>query len=210
MDTFYWYPGACSFAVHAVLEETGHPYEARKIDIHGGDNDTPEYRAIHPRGLVPVLQTEAGLLTEAPAILLHLADSHPEANLVPKPGTIERTRCHEWLLYGATYPHPIFSRVMRAERFVADPGAKDSVRNKAQEEFWEALQLTDRKLDGRRFALGNAYSICDPYLTVFWFWGRFVGLPVGDLAAYSKLAARVLERPAVRKAVSDEQLPIAL
>jgi len=210
MDTFYWYPGACSFAVHAVLEETGHPYDAKKIDIHGGENETAEYLAIHPRGLVPVLRTDDGLLTEAPAILLHLADRHPEANLVPPAGTIERTRCLEWLLYGATYPHPIFSRVMRAERYVTDPGAKETVQAKAKDDFWEALRLTDRKLEGRSFALGDAYSVCDPYLTVFYLWGRFVGLPLGELAAYSKLAARVVERPAIRKVIADEQLPVSL
>jgi glutathione S-transferase len=208
MDTFYWYPGACSFAVHAVLEETGHAYEAKKIDIHGGDNDTPEYRAIHPRGLVPVLRTDDGILTEAPAILLHLADLHPEATLAPRPGTIERTRCHEWLFYGATYPHPAFGRVMRAERYVVEPSAQDGVRARGREDLWQALELTDRKLAGRTYALGDAYSICDPYLTVFWLWGRFIGLPVGDLGTYSELAARVAARPAIRKTIALEELPI--
>jgi glutathione S-transferase len=210
MDTFYFYPGACSFAVHAVLEETGHPYEAKRIDIHGGENDTPEYRAIHPRGLVPALVTADGVLTEAPAILLHLADAHPEARVAPAPGSLARARCHEWLLYGATYPHPAFGRVMRAERYVAegDEAARDSVRATAQAEFWQALQATDAKLAGRSFVLGDDYSVCDPYATVFWLWGRFLNLPVHELRAYSRLVARVVERPAVRKAVADEGLPI--
>jgi len=210
MDTLYYYPGACSFAVHAVLEETGHPYEAKRVDIHGGENATPEYRAVHPRGLVPVLAVAGGLLTETPAILLHLADAHPEAKLAPAPGTPARDRCHEWLLYGATYPHPAFGRVMQPERLVADgdEAGRESVRARGQAEFWQALEATDAKLGGRAFALGEAYSICDPYLAVFYLWGRFLNLPVHELRSYSRLAAGVVERPAVRRTIAREGLPI--
>jgi len=209
MDTLYYYPGACSLSVHAVLEETRHPYVARKIDIHGGDNETAAYLAIHPRGLVPALVTDGGIFTEAPAILLHLAEAHPEARLLPPVGTAARTRCYEWLLLGATYPHPAFSRLMRAERFVSDPQATEAVFERGKADFWEALQHIDRRLGGSTFALGDAYSICDPYLMIFYFWGRLVGMPVGELAAYSKLVANVVERPAVRKVIAEEQLPLA-
>jgi len=210
MDTLYYYPGACSLSVHAVLEESGHAYQAKKIDIHGGDNETAEYLAINPRGLVPVLATGDGLLTEAPAILLHLAEAHPEAGLVPPAGSVARTRCYEWLFLGATYPHPAFSHLMRPERFAADAAASDAVRERGREHFWQALQHLDGRLAGRAFALGDAYSICDPYLMIFYLWGRFVGLPVGDLAAYSRLVGRVVERPAVKRAIADEQLPVSL
>jgi glutathione S-transferase len=209
MDTLYYYPGACSLSVHAVLEETGHAYQARKIDIHAGENETSEYRAIHPRGLVPVLATRDGLLSEAPAILLHLAEAHPEAGLVPAAGSVARTRCYEWLFLGATYPHPAFAHVMRPERFTAADGA-DAVRERGRAEFWQALQHVEQRLDGRPFALGDAYSICDPYLMIFYLWGRFIGLPVGELSGYSGLIARVLARPAVQRALSEEQLPVSL
>jgi len=210
MDTLYYYPGACSLSVHAVLEETGHPYAARRIDIHGGDNDTPAYRAIHPRGLVPVLETSEGLLTEAPAILLHLADLHPEAGLVPPSGTLARTRCHEWLLLGATHPHPAFARLMRAERFASDAPAVEAVRTQGRADFWEAVRHLDERLAGKSWALGETYSVCDPYLMVFFLWARFVGLPVGELTAYSAHFARVTARPAVRRAIAAEELPVEL
>jgi glutathione S-transferase len=210
MDTLYYYPGACSLAVHAVLEETAHPYRARKIDIHGGDNDTPEYRSIHPRGLVPVLATDGGLLTEAPAILLHLADAHPEAQLAPAAGTLARTRCYEWLLLGATHPHPAFARVMRPERLTGDAAAVESVRARGSADFWAALQNLDGRLADRSYALGDGYSICDPYLMIFFLWGRFLGLPVGDLPGYAAHFARVVGRPAVQRAITAEELPLGL
>lgn len=208
MDTLYYYPGACSLSVHAVLEETGHAYEARRIDIHGGENDTPEYRALHPRGLVPVLATRDGLLSEAPAILLHLAERHPEAQLLPPAGTIERTRCYEWLLLGATYPHPAFGHVMRPERLSDAPEAVEPVRARGRVEFHEALRELDRRLEGRDWALGERYSVADPYLMIFYLWGRYIGLPVDELGAYGAHFARVTARPAVQRAITAEELPL--
>lgn len=207
MDTLYYYPGACSLSVHAVLEETGHPYEAKRIDIHGGENDAPAYRALHPRGLVPVLETRDGVLAEAPAILLHLAERHPEANLLPPAATIERTRCIEWLLLGATHPHPAFSRVMRPERLCAT-SAVESVRTQGRTDFHEALRDLDRRLDGHTWALGERYSVADPYLMIFYLWGRFIGLPVGELPAYTAHFGRVTARPAVQRAITAEELPL--
>jgi glutathione S-transferase len=208
MDTLYYYPGACSLSVHAVLEETGHAYEAKRIDIHGGENDTPEYRKLHPRGLVPVLATAEGLLTEAPAILLYLAERHPEAGLLPPERTIERTRCHEWLLLGATHPHPAFARVMRPERLSDSPDAVEPVRERGRRDFHDALRELDERLAGRAWALGERYSVADPYLMIFYLWGRFIGLPVGELRAYSTHFERVTARPAVQRAIAAEELPL--
>ena len=208
MDTLYYYPGACSLSVHAVLEETSHPFEAKRIDIHGGENDTPEYRALHPRGLVPVLATRDGLLTEAPAILLHLAERHPEAKLLPPAGTIERTRCYEWLLLGATYPHPAFGHVMRPDRLADAPEAVEPVRARGRTDFHAALRELDRRLEGRDWALGGHYSIADPYLMIFYIWGSYIGLPVDELGAYGAHFARVTARPAVQRAITAEELPL--
>lgn len=208
MDTLYYYPGACSLSVHAVLEETGHPYEAKRIDIHGGENDTAAYRALHPRGLVPVLATSEGLLTEAPAILVHLAERHPEAKLLPAPGTMARSRCLEWLLLGATHPHPAFGRVMRPERLADEAQTVEPIRTRGRRDFLDALHELDQRLAGRTWALGGAYSVADPYLMIFYLWGRYIGLPVGDLPAYTAHFTRVSARPAVQRAIAAEELPL--
>ncbi len=208
MDTLYYYPGACSLSVHAVLEETAHPYAAKRIDIHGGENDTPEFRALHPRGLVPVLETRDGVLTEAPAILLHLAERHPHAALLPPAASLERTRCVEWLLLGATYPHPAFGCVMRPDRLSDAPEAVEPVRRRGLREFQDALGHVDRRLGDATWAVGERYSIADPYLMIFYLWGRYLGLPVGELRRYTAHFERVVARPAVQRAIAAEDLPV--
>ena len=53
MYTLYYSPGACSFAAHAALEHIGAPFELRKVDVNRGENLSPEYLEINPRGRVP-------------------------------------------------------------------------------------------------------------------------------------------------------------
>ena len=65
----YYAPGACSLAVHIVLEWIGQPYEAIAVDQHAA-----AYREINPAGAVPALRLGTGaILTQASAILHYLA-----------------------------------------------------------------------------------------------------------------------------------------
>src|SRR5918998_658321 len=86
----YYSPGACSLAPHVLLEEIGEPYDLELVSVAHGETQTPEYRAINPKGRVPTLRMVAGrgggaegVLTEAPAILAYLARTHPEGGLWP-------------------------------------------------------------------------------------------------------------------------------
>lgn len=69
MLKLFYSPGACSLAPHIALEETGAAYEAVKVSFADGEQNKPEYRAINPKGRVPALATDRGVLTENPAIL---------------------------------------------------------------------------------------------------------------------------------------------
>ena len=51
----YFAPGACSFVPHTLLETAGAPYEPVLVKLHKQENLGPEFRAINPRGQVPVL-----------------------------------------------------------------------------------------------------------------------------------------------------------
>ena len=73
----YYAPGACSLAPHVVLEWIGQPYEAIRVQY-----GSPELLKLNPSGAVPVLDTGEGwTLTQAGAVLHHLARRFPEAKL---------------------------------------------------------------------------------------------------------------------------------
>src|SRR3954464_10319134 len=84
MLTLYYALGACSMASHIALEETGAPYQTQVVALAQGEQSKPEYlNSVNPRGKVPALQTDDGILTENVAILTYLARTFPDAKLLP-------------------------------------------------------------------------------------------------------------------------------
>jgi len=214
MHQFYYAPRACSFAVHVVLEEIGAPYEARPRSIKDGQTASADYLALNPKGRVPALGGVAGsaggaadLLTEVGAILVFLARSNPQAKLLP-PDPAAEARCLEWLSWLSTDVHGIgFGQLWRPERFVADAALYEAVMAKGMENIRAAFDHIETILaDGRAWAVPGQYTVVDPYLTVFWRWGERIGL---DMAAgwplLSRLAAKVLARPAAVRALAQEE-----
>jgi glutathione S-transferase len=83
MLSLYYAPNTCALASHIALEEAGADYEPVFVDFAGGEQRKPDYLAINPKGRVPALVTERGILTETPAILAFIAQSFPAARLAP-------------------------------------------------------------------------------------------------------------------------------
>src|SRR5215468_6366163 len=81
MLKLYYAPGTCAVASHIALEEAGADYTAERLDFKSNQQNSPDYLAINPKGRVPALATERGILTESPAILAFIAQSFPQARL---------------------------------------------------------------------------------------------------------------------------------
>jgi glutathione S-transferase len=204
MLTLYYSPGACSLASHIALEEAGAPYEAKVISTAKGEQRTPEYLAINPRGKVPALSVDGGVLTENVAILFYVAKRFPGANLVPY-DLMEQARCVSTMAWLSNTVHPGFTRVFRPERFAADPTAQPSVKETGREAFWASLQEVDSLLAGKDWLMGGQYTVCDPYALVFYGWGKRIELPVAELSSYTAWKDRMLSRKAVRTVLEREK-----
>src|ERR1700716_221438 len=83
MFKLYYSPGSCALASHITLQEAGADYTAERIDFKSNQQNSPEYLAINPKGRVPSLVTDRGILTETPAMLAFIAQSFPQAKLAP-------------------------------------------------------------------------------------------------------------------------------
>src|SRR5947199_10462682 len=79
MFKLYYAPGTCALASHIALEEAGASYAAERLDFKNGQQTTPQYLAINPKGRAPPLVTDRGLLTETPAIIAYIAQSFSQA-----------------------------------------------------------------------------------------------------------------------------------
>ncbi len=203
MLKFFYSPGACSLAAHIVLEESGEPYEAVRIDISQGDQHAPEYRAIHRLGRVPVVVLDDGEpLSENTAILPFLGKRF---GLWPRDDRAE-VRALSLIGFLATTVHPAYSHIGRPIRYASDTACHANIQQVARGSAMEYLREVEALLGGREW-FGGEYSVLDAYAFFFYNWAvRKSGLPVGELKAYRAFYDRMLARPGVRRVLAEEGL----
>ncbi len=204
----FYSPNACSLATHIALEEAGADYELVLTSTRDGSVRRPEYLAINPKGRVPALQTDRGVLTEAPVILGWIAQTYPEARLASTDDSFAFADMQAFNVFLASSMHIMFALHWRAHRFVEGEDHLAAVRAHAPKALAEQFTLVEDRLeDGRTWVNGEAYTTSDPYLLVFSRWLEETGL--GSLDDYPRVKAhraRVEARPAVRRALEQEGL----
>lgn len=201
MKLFYL-PGACSLASHIVLREVTLDFELDRVDMTTQTTEAgADYSQITPKGYVPALQLDDGqVLTEGVAILQYLADCHPDARLVPPPGTLERARLQEHLNFIATELHKAFMP------FFSDT-ATDADKAAAASRVGEKLSFVEAILsDGRTYLMGDAFSVADAYLFTVANWTAHCGIDLSSWPSITALSKRVGARESVRTALKAEGL----
>jgi glutathione S-transferase len=204
MLTLFYAPGACSMAAHIVLEESGEKYEAKKVDLAGGEQRTEAYLKIHPLGRVPALRLDDGKpLTENTAILPYLGKRF---DLWPKEATAE-AEAMSLIGFFASSVHPAHAHVGRPERYTADQSAFPGIKDMGLKTFHGYLKQIDGMLAGREW-FSDAYSVLDPYGFVFYTWGARRELPMAELKNYTAHKDRMLKRAAVGRVAADEKIKV--
>lgn len=137
-----------------TLEEAGRDYEILEMTTEEGKSG--EHRARHPLAKVPVLEDDDGaLLFESAAIVLHIADSFPEAALIPAPGTRERALVYQWTVFGpAEMEAPLIEHAIYAQ---TDPERS----GKARKRFDERVEAVSAALDSRPHLIGEQFTVAD-------------------------------------------------
>lgn len=214
MITLHYYPSNASFAAHVLLRELGLPFELQLVDRAQGAHKAPEYLKLNPNGLIPVLVDGDLVLYETAAILLHLADSHPQARLAPASlGSAERAHFYKWLLWLTNTLHAPMPLYFYSDRYVdaGNTAGAAQVKLAAQARLNDGLRQIDDLLarHGGPWFLGAQYSLLDPYAFMLCRWTRgFVGsAPARDHAHIGPWLQRMLARPAVQQAIAAEKLP---
>lgn len=204
MLTLYYAPGACSMAAHIVLEESGEKYEAKRVDLVGGEQRSDEYLKINPLGRVPALRLDNGEpLAENTAMLPYLGKRF---GLWPKDPIAEARAL--WLIgFFASSVHPAFAHTRRPERYTADSAAFPGIKDAGIKTFHGYMKQIDQRLAGREW-FGDQYSVLDPYGFVFYAWGLRGELPMGELRNYTAFKDRMLKRAAVSRVTADENIKV--
>ena len=203
----YYAPGACSFASHIALEESGIPYDTHRLDLAAGDQRKEEYLKLNPRGRVPTLVVDGHVLTENVGILTYIGGGYPKAGLWPKQ-TWDQAKLVSTLAWCSNTVHPTYAHIVRATRYADDEAAQESIKAKARGMFEGYLKEIDGLLAGRKWAVADQYTVADPYLLVFYRWGNRAKMDVRSLANYTAHVERMLARPAVKTVMTDEGITL--
>ncbi|MFT3999549.1 MAG: glutathione S-transferase N-terminal domain-containing protein [Rhizobium sp.] len=205
MLTFYYAPGSCALASLIALEESDLAYEHRRLILANGDQRQPEYLAINPKGRVPALLTDKGILTENIAILAYIAQIAPAARLAPLDDPFEFAQMQAFNSYLSSTVHVNHSHKGRGARWTDDAAAIETMKAKVPQTMAESFALIEDKMLKGPWVMGDQYTVADCYLFTMatWLPGDNV-----DRDQFTKVSAhyrRMLDRPAVQRALAIEK-----
>jgi glutathione S-transferase len=202
MLNLFYAPGTCALASHIALEEANAPYETTRLDFAKGDQRKPEYLKVNPKGRVPALITERGILTETPAILVYIAQTFPGSKLAPVDDPFALAQAQAFNSYLCSTVHVAHAHRPRGIRWADDPAAIEAMKRKVPQNMTECFELIEREMFVGPWVLGATYSICDPYMFTISGWLESDSVDLAKLPKTKEHRERMLARPAVSKVVN--------
>lgn len=206
MLALYYTAHTCSLATHIVLEEVGADYSTVRIDFASAQQRSPEYLKINPKGRVPALVTDQGVLTETPAMLVFVAQTFPKANLALIDDPFAFAQVQAFNSYLCSHLHVAHAHRMRGHRWV-DTGDAHSIaamQRKVPQSVGDAFEYIEQDLLKGPWVMGERYTICDAYLFTLAQWLEADGVDPKRIPRVIDHRRRMSERAAVRKTIAAE------
>jgi glutathione S-transferase len=197
----YYAPGACSMAPHIVALEAGYTINLDQVDIPNKKTaDGGDYWKINPKGYVPALVLDDGqVLTEAAVICQYLADQRPEAELIPKAGTLARYHQMEALNFAASEIHKqlgaLFNPQMTSEMKAVQLGTIE-----------RRFAALEQMLEGKTYIADGKFTVADAYLFTVLNWTHLFHIAGVKWPNIQRYMARIAQRPKVQEAMKAEGL----
>lgn len=203
MYTLFYSPGSCSMAIHTVLNELGQNVKLEKVALSEGQNRTPEFLRLNPRGQVPVLADGDRIIREGAAILIYLCEKH-NSPLLPAKGDA-RTTALEWLMFCNATLHPTYSRAFFLMKNSSDENEKQKLLGVISQQINKLWAEVEARLENNQYLCGNEITVADILLTVIANWSnRIPNVVIGQNS--KKLFVEVSCRPSFKKALELEQV----
>ena len=177
MYTLYHFPISCSSAVKIALELIGDEHRTNIVNLYEGEQRHASFLAINPKGKVPVLVEGNDVFTQGEAILVHLSQKHPDAELMPDLSSRNGMLALQWLNFFATSLHGHFSHIFHPEKVSTDP---EIVKCNAEEEIVKLLNIVEEQLKLNDFIATENPTLADYYFAVILGWGKVLSFDLFD------------------------------
>lgn len=206
MYQLYFSPGAASLCVHQLLIELGVPHELKALDLQSGAQKQAEYLALNPNGVVPTLIVDGQPMFECAALMLFLADQHPQAGLAPATATRARQTYLQWTLHLANTLQPAFRNWFYPQEIAGDSNAQ-IVQLEAQRRVEVCFERLNAHLASQGpYMLGAEFSALDLYAVMLMRWSRNLPKPATSWPACAMLVELIKVRPSWRELYAREGL----
>jgi len=204
MLRLYFTPNTCALASHIALEQAGAGYESVRIDFAKGEQRKPAYLAINPKGRVPALVTERGVLTETPALLIYIAQRFPAAQLAPLDDPFALAEAQAFNSYLCSTVHIAHAHRMRGYRWADEASSHADMQRVVPRSVAEGFAPIEQGMLRGPWVLGGAWSVCDAYLFTLAQWLEADGVDTAKLPRVMDHRRRMAALPAVQRALAAE------
>jgi glutathione S-transferase len=203
----YFAPGSCAFASLIALEEAQAEFEAIPVALAAGEQRTPGFLAISPRGQIPVLRVGEAIVRENIAVLTCIANLYPEARLLPLGQPVELAKAYEVMSWFATNLHVAIAQIWRGERFTDNADTKAELTRYGKIAFERALAtFNDLAAHGGPWLMGDQFSVADGLAPVAFRWASRLAMDLAPYDDFTSLVSRVEARPSWAKATAQEKV----
>jgi glutathione S-transferase len=201
----YFSPGAASLAVHWFLIDAGIDHELLRLNLDAGEHKLPPYLALNPNGMVPTLLVDGKPIYESAAILLFLAERHPDKGYAPPLGSPERALYLQWMLHLANPLQPAF-RTWFYPAEAAGEANSEAAKQHARGRIEAAWDRVDAHLAKQPTFSGEQLTVTDFFGAMLMRWSRAMPKPATEWKAIAEYVKRMKARPSFRTLYEREGL----
>jgi glutathione S-transferase len=205
MLKLYYVPGTCALASHIALAESGADYTTERLSFKTNQQNSPEYLKLNPKGRVPTLVTDRGVLTETPAMLAFIAQSFPQAKLAPLDDAFAFAQVQAFNSYLCSTVHVAHAHKGRGTRWATEETTFADMKRMVPKTMGACFALIERAMLKGPWVMGEQYTICDPYLYTLATWLEGDSVDITTLPKVADHFKRMEERPAVRKVLAEQK-----
>ncbi len=208
----YFAPGACSFVPHAMLEDSGLPFEPVMVKLHKGEQNAEPFLRLNSRGQVPVLVQNGVALNQIVALCLHIDALCPERGFLPRE-PIARSQALSNLAWMNNTVHPTFTHVFMPQKYHPEASVQEPIRQFAVAQYGRLLDelqqlIQNAQSSGQAWLSGTQWGPLDVYALTLTRWGSIAGHdPVARATLWAHVQ-KVAEQPGVARTIERERLTL--